>query len=98
MISNILPQKLIAATARPTIDESIRLWRIWWRQISLLLILLAGYYLLEVNGHLKKNVFLDRDIAHINAQFFLATIVAGVLALGYRTLENRRALEKQVQD
>jgi hypothetical protein len=97
MINNAM-KKLIEATTRPTIDDGLRIWRAWWRQISLLLILLLGCYLLEVNGYLKKNVFVDRDVAHINAQFFLATVVAGVLALGYRALENKRNLEKQVQE
>ncbi len=96
MISSILVQKIV--TARRRLDEYIRFGLVWRRQIWLAVFLALVYYFLEVNGSLKSKFFLDSDIAHINAQFFLATIVGGYVALSYRNWENRRALEKQVQD
>ena len=82
MTSNILARKLV--TARRTLDEFIQFGLEWKRQIWWAVFLAVIYYFLEVNGSLKTNFFLDQDIAHINAQFFLATIVGGYVALSYR--------------
>jgi hypothetical protein len=103
MISNLIAQNFY--TARQRFDKYRRLFLPPLAEVRLFLwplvvaILLTIYYFLDVSKYLlNKKFFLDKDIAHINAQFFLATIVGGIVAIGYRNWENRRAAERQAQD
>lgn len=101
MISNIAAQKF--DTARQALDKysrlslpTLRLF-LWPLTIATLFTL---YYLLDVSEYLvhNKKFFFDRDIAHINAQFFLVTIVGGLVAITYHNLENRRVRRNQAED
>ncbi len=67
-------------------------------EITIAIILLSIYYLLDVNGFLKTHFFLDEDTAHDNAKFFLGTVVVGVITFIYHNKEKTRAFESQNQE